>query len=83
MDHQDVVVIGGGAGGLVVASGLSQLGLKVTLIEKEPLLGGDCLHSGCVPSKTLIHSAKVAHFIKNSERFGLQVVRGSSALWPS
>ena len=50
-DRQDLVVIGGGA---------AQLGLLVTLIEKAPTLGGDCLHYGCVPSKSLIHAAKVA-----------------------
>lgn len=68
---QDLVILGGGAGGLVVASGAAQLGLKVTLIEKAKVLGGDCLHSGCVPSKTLIHAAKVAHWIKNADQVGL------------
>ncbi|MFK5913728.1 MAG: hypothetical protein QM484_05065 [Woeseiaceae bacterium] len=42
----------------MVASVAAQLGLKVTLIEKENKLGGDCLHYGCIPSKTLIHTAK-------------------------
>lgn len=71
---RDLIVIGGGAGGLVVASGCAQLGMKVTLIEKEPSLGGDCLHYGCVPSKTLIHSAKVAHMIKNAPSYGLKTL---------
>ena len=57
MGKRDLVIIGGGAGGLVVASVASQLGLKVTLIEKQEKLGGDCLHTGCVPSKTLIQAA--------------------------
>ncbi len=57
----DIGVIGGGAAGLTVSSGAAQLGAKTLLIEKEPHLGGDCLHFGCVPSKTLIHSAKVYH----------------------
>ena len=58
MNRRDLIIIGGGAGGLVVASVASQLGLAVTLIERETKLGGDCLHYGCVPSKTLIHVAK-------------------------
>ena len=69
--RQDVVVIGGGPGGLVVASVASQLGLKVTLVEKSERLGGDCLHSGCVPSKTLINTARVAHLMRNGPRYGL------------
>jgi pyruvate/2-oxoglutarate dehydrogenase complex dihydrolipoamide dehydrogenase (E3) component len=67
----DLVVIGGGAGGLVVASVAGQLGLKVTLIEKQPLLGGDCLHYGCVPSKALLKSAHVAHAMRTAADVGL------------
>jgi pyruvate/2-oxoglutarate dehydrogenase complex dihydrolipoamide dehydrogenase (E3) component len=67
----DIGIIGGGAAGLTVASGAAQLGAKTLLIEKEPSLGGDCLHFGCVPSKTLIHSAHVYHLMQHAERFGL------------
>jgi len=67
----DIGVIGGGAAGLTVASGASQLGAKTLLIEKEKELGGDCLHFGCVPSKTLLKSAHVYHLMKNSRKFGL------------
>jgi pyruvate/2-oxoglutarate dehydrogenase complex dihydrolipoamide dehydrogenase (E3) component len=67
----DLGVIGGGAAGLTVTSGAAQLGAKTLLIEKEGVLGGDCLHFGCVPSKTLIRTAHVYHLIKNSRRFGL------------
>lgn len=70
-EKKDLVIIGGGAGGLVVASVASQLGLKVTLIEKEQKMGGDCLHHGCVPSKTLIRSAKVASLMRRAQEFGL------------
>lgn len=70
----DIVVLGGGAAGLTVASGAAQLGAKTVLIEEEPLLGGDCLHYGCVPSKTLIKSAKVYHQIKNTADLGLPVI---------
>src|SRR5262245_41889731 len=52
-----LVVIGGGTAGLVAAAGAAGLGARVALIERH-LLGGDCLHTGCVPSKTLISSAR-------------------------
>jgi len=78
--QQDLVVIGGGAGGLVVASGAAQLGLKVTLIEKEARLGGDCLHHGCVPSKTLIHAAKVASLQRRGAEFGLAALDAKADL---
>ena len=53
----DIGILGGGAAGLTVAAGAAQFGAKAVLIEKSPRLGGDCLHFGCVPSKTLIRSA--------------------------
>ena len=68
---QDVAVIGGGPGGLVIASVAAQLGLRVTLVEKSEHLGGDCLHSGCVPSKTLINTARLAHRMRHAARYGL------------
>ncbi|MBE9560745.1 MAG: mercuric reductase [Proteobacteria bacterium] len=71
MNKRDLVIIGGGAGGLVVASVAAQLGLNVTLIEKEEKMGGDCLHYGCVPSKTLIQAGKVASLMRRGEEFGL------------
>jgi len=70
MDNYDIVVIGGGAAGLTVATGSVKFGLRVALVEKEKL-GGDCLYYGCVPSKTLIHSAKVASLIKRAKEYGL------------
>jgi len=70
----DIGVIGGGAAGLTVASGAAQLGAKTLLIEQEKLLGGDCLHYGCVPSKTLISSAHLYHQMRRSEEFGLPPV---------
>lgn len=66
----DLCVIGGGAAGLVTAAGAATLGAKVILIEKYRL-GGDCLYTGCIPSKALIHIAGVAHSIETSQRFGL------------
>ena len=71
---KDIVIIGGGAGGLTMASVASQLGLKTVLIEKNQALGGDCLHYGCVPSKTLIHSAKIAYAMRTADTIGLTAV---------
>jgi pyruvate/2-oxoglutarate dehydrogenase complex dihydrolipoamide dehydrogenase (E3) component len=70
----DIGIIGGGAAGLTVAAGASQLGAKTLLVEREKELGGDCLHFGCVPSKTLIKSAKVYHMLKHAESYGLPAV---------
>ena len=67
----DIGIIGGGAAGLTVAAGAAQLGAKTLLVEKEARLGGDCLHYGCVPSKTLIRTAHVYHLMKNAREFGL------------
>lgn len=66
----DVVIIGGGSGGLVVASAAAQLNAKVALVEKDRL-GGDCLWFGCVPSKSLLHASRVANEVKTSSRFGI------------
>jgi pyruvate/2-oxoglutarate dehydrogenase complex dihydrolipoamide dehydrogenase (E3) component len=66
----DIVVIGGGAGGLVVAAGGASLGAKVALVEKHRM-GGDCLWYGCVPSKTLIKSARIAHEMRHADRWAL------------
>lgn len=70
----DLGIIGGGAAGLTIAAGAAQLGAKTLLIDKERALGGDCLHFGCVPSKTLIRSAQVYHLMREAERFGLPAV---------
>lgn len=67
----DIGVIGGGAAGLTVTAGAAQLGAKTLLIEKEKALGGDCLHHGCVPSKTLIRTAHVYHLLNHAKDFGL------------
>jgi len=67
----DIGVIGGGAAGLTAASGAAQLGARTLLVEKEKELGGDCLHFGCVPSKTLIKSANVYHQMKHADKYGL------------
>ena len=70
----DIGIIGGGSAGLTIAAGASQLGAKTLLIEKEKELGGDCLHFGCVPSKTLIKTARVYHMMKHAGVYGLPEV---------
>ncbi len=70
MDTFDLAVIGGGTAGLVTAAGAASLGAKVALIERDRL-GGECLYTGCVPSKALIRSAKVLHLMRRAADFGL------------
>jgi pyruvate/2-oxoglutarate dehydrogenase complex dihydrolipoamide dehydrogenase (E3) component len=69
-DVFDVVAIGGGTAGLVTAAGAAGLGAKVALIERDRL-GGDCLWTGCVPSKALISSARLAYSSGRGDAFGL------------
>lgn len=66
----DIVVIGGGAAGLVAATGAAGLGAKTAMIEKNRL-GGDCTWNGCIPSKALLKSAQVCSLIRRAEEFGL------------
>src|SRR3954468_24992544 len=66
----DICVIGAGAGGLSVAAAAAVFGVPVVLIEKGRL-GGECLYTGCVPSKALIAAAKRAHGIAEAEAFGV------------
>lgn len=71
-----LVVIGGGPAGLVAAAGAAGLGAKVALIEKHRL-GGDCLIYGCVPSKALLKSARVAATVRDAAEFGIEVPTGT------
>lgn len=68
--HFDIAIIGAGSGGLSVAAGAAQMGARVVLIEKHEM-GGDCLNTGCVPSKALIAAAEAAHTVRTSGRFGV------------
>lgn len=72
MNHHDcdICVIGGGAGGLSLAAGAAQMGAKILLFEAAAM-GGDCLNSGCVPSKALLAVAKAAHHVKGAHHMGV------------
>lgn len=72
---RNLVVIGAGSGGLVSSYIAAAVKAKVTLIEKHKM-GGDCLNTGCVPSKALIRSAKFAHELKKAESLGFRSVTG-------
>jgi len=61
MERQDLVIIGAGPGGYVAAIRAGQLGLKTTLVERYPRLGGTCLNVGCIPSKALLESSELFH----------------------
>ncbi|MDQ3196254.1 MAG: FAD-dependent oxidoreductase [Pseudomonadota bacterium] len=67
----DICVIGGGSAGLTAAAGAALLGARVALLEKRAL-GGECLYYGCVPSKALLHSAKVAQMTREAGSFGIE-----------
>ena len=66
----DVVILGGGSGGYACALRSAQLGMNVVLIEKD-LLGGTCLHRGCIPTKALLHSAEIADNTRDAAHFGV------------
>ena len=68
----NLVVIGGGTAGLVSAAGAALLGAKVALVERG-LTGGDCLVTGCVPSKALLRAARAAHDVRDAARGGPDV----------
>lgn len=72
MTSSDLIIIGGGPGGYVAAIRAAQLGMKVTVIEREHL-GGICLNWGCIPTKALLRSAEVLNHIKHAEAYGLSV----------
>ena len=71
MSQLDLVVIGSGPGGYVAAIKAAQLGLKVALVEKDPVLGGTCLNVGCIPSKALLHSTEVFQHVVHGKKHGI------------
>ena len=73
MAKYDVAIIGSGPGGYVAAIRAGELGLKTVVVEKDPFLGGTCLHIGCIPTKVLLHHADVYDHFKNASELGFEV----------
>ncbi len=73
MAKYDVAIIGSGPGGYVSAIRAGELGLKTLVVEKDPFLGGTCLHVGCIPTKVLLHHADVYDHFKNGAELGFEV----------
>src|ERR1700736_2560788 len=69
----DLIVIGGGAAGLTASGFAALMGAKTALIESDKL-GGDCTWTGCIPSKTLLKAARVAHQIRTADRYGIKAI---------
>ncbi len=80
MAKYDVAIIGSGPGGYVAAIRAGELGLKTVVVEKDPYLGGTCLHVGCIPTKVLLHHAEVYDHFKNGAELGFEV-SGLSVNW--
>ncbi len=75
-DAFDLVVLGSGPGGYVAAIRASQLGMKVAIVEREKL-GGICLNWGCIPTKALLRSSEIYHYITHASAYGLSVEKPS------
>src|ERR1044072_4040081 len=75
----DVIVRGSGRGGYVAAIRASQLGLKTAIVERE-LLGGICLNWGCIPTKALLRSAEIFHYMQHAKDYGLAAEKISADL---
>lgn len=69
----DVIIIGSGPGGYVAAIRAGQLGLKTAVVEKDTRVGGTCLLRGCIPTKSLLHSATIADHARHAADFGVKV----------
>ncbi|MEG1660942.1 MAG: FAD-dependent oxidoreductase, partial [Clostridiales bacterium] len=72
MDKYDLLIVGAGPGGYVGALKAAQLGMKVAIAESRQI-GGTCLNRGCIPTKTLLHSAAILREIKNCATLGIEV----------
>lgn len=82
MAKYDLVIIGSGPGGYVAAIRASQWGLKTAVVEKDPFLGGTCLHVGCIPTKVFLHHADLYDYFKRAQEFGFEV-SGVKINWPA
>ena len=79
----DVAIIGSGPAGYTAAIRAGQLGLKAALIEKDPYLGGTCLHVGCIPTKALLFNAEVFDHVKDGAALGFENTDGVTLNWPN
>jgi dihydrolipoamide dehydrogenase len=70
----DVAVVGSGPAGYTAAIRAGQYGLKTALIEKDPYLGGTCLHVGCIPTKALLFNAELWDHLKDATEYGIEGV---------
>ncbi|MGB6134322.1 MAG: dihydrolipoyl dehydrogenase [Acidobacteriaceae bacterium] len=77
----DVAILGGGPAGYTAAIRAGQYGLKVALIEKEPKLGGTCLHVGCIPTKSLLFNAEVYDYLKAAKEYGIEGLGEGKVNW--
>ena len=77
----DLVIIGGGPAGYTCGIRAAQLGLKVALIEKTDVLGGTCLHWGCIPTKAMLFTAEVWDHLKHAESYGIEGVSAPTLNW--
>jgi dihydrolipoamide dehydrogenase len=75
-DTYDLIVLGSGPGGYVAAIRAAQLGLKTAIVERE-LLGGICLNWGCIPTKALLRSAEIFHYLQHADAYGLSAEKPS------
>src|SRR5947209_12768746 len=66
----DIIIIGSGPGGYVTAIRAAQLGFKAAIVERE-YLGGICLNWGCIPTKALLRSAEILHYLQRAKDYGL------------
>ena len=77
----DVAIIGSGPAGYTAAIRAGQYGLKTALIEKDPYLGGTCLHVGCIPTKALLFNAELWDHLKDAKEFGIEGVDSAKLNW--
>ena len=77
----DVAIIGSGPGGYTAAFRAGQLGLKTCLIEKDEMLGGTCLHVGCIPTKALLFNAEVYDHVKAAQEYGIDGLGTPKVNW--
>ena len=83
MAKYDLVIIGSGPGGYVAAIRASQWGLKTAVVEKDPYLGGTCLHVGCIPTKVFLHHADIYDNFQRAAEFGFDIKGEVKINWPT